>query len=279
MLAPPPSGAPERRPRRRWPVLLGLLLVLLAGATSVVLVVRANQPGWRVTWRDEFNGNTVQRSDWNVRNDDWSLNEQSIDTDRPANVRVADGHLTLTARRERYTVGNTTRQYTSGYLDTIGRHSWKYGRFVMRAKLPVGQGLWPAFWLRTDSGPGEIDIMEAVGGDARRTSQTVHESTDGGQGKVGHEDVLPTGTTAAWHTYALEIEPSKLSWTIDGRTVFEVGADDAPWIRTSFDKPVNIRLNLQVGGTLPAYYGRPVTAATVMPDRFVVDWVRVYQYG
>jgi beta-glucanase (GH16 family) len=279
MLAPPPSGAPERR-RRRWSiVLLGVLLVLIAGATSVVLVVRANQPGWRVTWRDEFNGNTVQRSHWNVRNDDWSLNEQSIHTDRAANVRVADGHLTLTARRERYTVGNTTREYTSGYLDTIGRHSWKYGRFVMRAKLPVGQGLWPAFWLRTDSGPGEIDIMEAVGGDARRTSQTVHESTDGGQGKVGHEDVLPTGTTAAWHTYALEIEPSKLSWTIDDRTVFEVGADDAPWIRTSFDKPVNIRLNLQVGGTLPAYYGRPVTAATVMPDRFVVDWVRVYQYG
>jgi beta-glucanase (GH16 family) len=279
MLAPPPSGAPERRPRRWSIVLLGVLLVLIAAATSVVLVVRADQPGWRVTWHDEFNGNTVQRSHWNVRNDDWAPNEESIDTDRAANVRVADGHLTLTALRERYTVGNTTREYTSGYLDTIGRHSWKYGRFVMRAKLPVGQGLWPAFWLRTDSGPGEIDIMEAVGGDARRTSQTVHESTEGGQRKVGHEDVLPTGTTATWHTYALQIEPSKLSWTIDDRTVLEVSADDAPWIRTSFDKPVNIRLNLQVGGTLPAYYGRPVTAATVMPDRFVVDWVRVYQYG
>lgn len=277
MSDPPLSG--EQRPRWRSPALVGVLLVLLACAGSAAVVVRKNQGAWHLTWHDEFNGSTVQRSDWNVRNDDFAQNEESIDTDRAANVQVRKGHLTITARRERYVVGSTTREYTSGYLDTVGRHSWKYGRFVIRAKLPTGQGLWPAFWLRTDPWPGEIDIMEAVGGDTRRTSQTVHQSTDGGQAKAGHEDLLPGGSTAEWHTYALVIEPSSLRWSIDDRTVFEVSADHAPWIRASFDHPLNIRLNLQVGGTLPAYFRRPVTAATVLPDRFVVDWVRVYQFG
>lgn len=280
VLAYPPAPGPGRRPPRRHRAVLVVLGVLVALAGGVVAVVRyETRPGWHVVWRDEFDGRSVQASHWNVRNDSWAPNEESIDTNRPTNVQVADGALRLIARREQYTAGGTTRQYTSGYLDTIGKRSWKYGRFEMRAKLPPSIGLWPAFWLRTDKGPGEIDVMEAVGGDSRRTVQTVHQSTEGGQGKVGHEDDLPVGSTADWHTYSVELAPAKITWSIDDRVVLTVRAVDAPWIEAAFDQPVNIRLNLQVGGAFPAYYGRPVGPATVFPAQYVIDWIRVYQYG
>ena len=257
-----------------------LAVALVAIGTVVALVIqRETRPSWRLVWHDEFNGSSVQRSHWNVRNDAWAPNEESIDTARPANVQVADGTLRLIARREGYTAAGVTRRYTSGYLDTIGTRSWRYGRFEMRAKLPTSVGLWPAFWLRADKGPGEIDVMEAAGGDSRQTVQTVHQSTEGGRGKVGHEDELPSGTTADWHVYAVDLRPQKITWSIDGRVVLTVLAAQAPWITGAFDEPVNIRLNLQVGGSFPNYYGRPVGPASVFPAQFVIDWVRVYQYG
>ena len=254
------------------------MLLVLAGAV-VIFVRHESRAKWQLVWHDEFSGTAVQASHWKVRNDSWAANEESIDTARPANVQVAGGTLRLIARRETYTAGSTTRQFTSGYLDTVGKHSWRYGRFEIRAKLPQSVGLWPAFWLRTDQGPGEVDVVEAVGGDPRRTVESVHRSTDGGQDKVSHEDVLPSGSTATWHTYAVQLEPAKITWSIDGRVVQTVRAADVPWLADSFDQPVNIRLNLQVGGAFPRYYGRPVGPGTVFPAQFVIDWVRVYQYG
>jgi beta-glucanase (GH16 family) len=271
----PPLAPPRRRRRRRRIVLLGaaLLVALLAVAG---LLRRPGQPEWHLVWHDDFAAPEVSTSNWNIRDDAWARNEESVD--RRANVTVADGALRLTARRQQWPAGGTVRQYTSGYVDTMARHSWKYGRFVMRAKLPTGAGLWPAFWLRSDQGEGEIDVLEAVGGDPARLSYTVHRSTEGGQGKVGREVARPAAEVADWHTYAVQVEPDKITWSVDGKTVFEVGPDRAPWLRSTLDEPMNIRLNLQVGGQLPAYYGRRVTAATVFPARFVIDWVRVYQY-
>ena len=133
--------------------------------------------GYHLVWSDEFNN--LDTAKWNVRNNTWSNNEQSIDTSRPQNVFVSNGALTLRAIQQSYTAYGTTRGYTSGYLDTIGKESWQYGRIEMRAKLPVAQGLWPAFWLRNDVGLGELDIMEAIGGMNRDSVQTVHQSTNG----------------------------------------------------------------------------------------------------
>lgn len=274
-----PSGpAPSAGRRRRLFVILGAVAVLAVGGVTAGLLL-TGQPGWHLTWHDEFDGRQVDRSHWTVRNDAWAPNEESIDTSRPENVSVAEGHLVLTARRETMTVGSTTRQYTSGYVDTIGHRSFKYGRFEMRAKLPASVGLWPAFWLRTDGGLGEVDVLEAVGGMPERTLQTVHQSTNGDQAKVGNVYDLPTGTTSAWHTYSVEVKRDKLTWTIDGRRVFEVTTKQAPWLTKTFDRPMNLRINLQVGGSLPNYYGYKVGPDTEFPSRYEIDWVRVYQYG
>jgi beta-glucanase (GH16 family) len=233
--------------------------------------------GYRLVFNDDFN--TIDRTKWNVRNNSWARNEESIVTSRSANVFVSNGALTLRAINETYTVGSTTRQYTSGYLDTIGRGSWKYGRFEMRAKLPPAQGMWPAFWLRNNTTLGELDIMEAVGGRVNQTVQTIHQSTNGDMAKAGHEDTLPSGTTATWHTYTVDRQPGYVKWYVDGRLVFSKTQTQLTWLDPSFNEPMNIRLNLQVGGSMPNWYGLPVKGAPLGQSDFVIDYIRVYQLG
>ncbi|HST46794.1 MAG TPA: family 16 glycosylhydrolase [Jatrophihabitans sp.] len=233
--------------------------------------------GYKLVFSDEFN--TIDRTKWNVRNNSWANNEESIVTSRPDNVFVSNGALTLRAIKETYTVGSTTRQYTSGYLDTIGRESWQYGRIEMRAKLPAAQGMWPAFWLRDNTNKGELDIMEAVGGLPTKSVQTIHQSTDGGMGKAGHEDILPSGTNTTWHTYAVERQPGIVNWYVDDRLVFSKTQSQLSWLDPTFCEPMNIRLNLQVGGSMPAYYGKPVVGAPLGQSDYVIDYVRVYQKG
>ncbi|HEX8304628.1 MAG TPA: glycoside hydrolase family 16 protein [Jatrophihabitans sp.] len=231
--------------------------------------------GYKLVFNEDFN--SIDRTKWNVRNNSWARNEESIVTSRADNVFVSNGALTLRAIKESYTVGSTTRQYTSGYLDTIGRGSWQYGRFEMRAKLPTAQGMWPAFWLRNNNTLGELDIMEAVGGKVNQTVQTIHQSTNGDMAKAGHEDTLPSGTTATWHTYSVDRQPGSVKWYVDGRLVFSKTQSLLTWLDPAFNEPMNIRLNLQVGGSMPNWYGLPVVGAPLGASDFVIDYVRVYQ--
>jgi len=233
--------------------------------------------GYKLVFSDDFN--TIDRAKWNVRNNSWANNEESIVTSRAANVFTSNGALTLRAIKESYTVGSTTKQYTSGYLDTIGRESWQYGRIEMRAKLPAAQGMWPAFWLRDNTNLGELDIMEAVGGLPTKSVQTIHQSTNGGMGKAGHEDILPSGINTTWHTYAVEREPGSVKWYVDDRLVFSKTESVLSWLDPTFCEPMNIRLNLQVGGSMPAWYGMPVNGAPLGASDYVIDYVRVYQQG
>jgi len=227
--------------------------------------------GWsKVTFFDDF---TAGLGKWNVRNNTWASNELSIDTNRPVNVLTSDGVLVERAQRETYTAYSTTRYYTSAYLDTIGKFSQQYGLWEIRAKLPASKGLWPAFWLRTDTALGELDVMESVGGTGT-TVQTVHQSTNGDGAKLGHEDGTVADLTA-WHVYAVEREPGVVRWYIDDRLVFTVTSTQATWLDSALNAPMNMRLNLQVGGSMPNWYGLPVDASTVFPADFSIDYVRV----
>lgn len=251
--------------------------LLQAQAQIAALSVAEPPPlpaGWTKTaFLDDFTGTRPDSLKWNVRNNDYSANELSALTNRPANVVLDGKTLTLRAQRELYTIGAAARNYTSGYLDTIGRDSWQYGRFEIRAKLPKTKGTWPAFWLRGAKGLGELDILESVGGTGK-TVQTVHQSTNGDQAKKGHEDSSVADLTA-WHVYAAEREAGVIRWFIDDRLVFTVTAAEAPWLDATFNEPMNIRLNLQVGGSMPNWYKQPVDATTTLPADFVVDYVRV----
>ncbi len=235
--------------------------------------------GWKLVFGDEFNGSTIDRTKWNLRNNEGRDIDLGCNTNSSKNQFVSDGNLTIRALRETAKCSSQTRQFTQGYLDTIGKHSWTYGRFEMRAKSPnkpgTSKGLWPAFWLRPeDGGNGEIDVTELPGGDGWYTKSTAAIFYDYSPVKQDTRIALPGGGHPGdgFHTYTTEWDANSLKWYIDGKLVWTRDKTTTSWYDKVFHKPYNIRLNFQVGGWL----GNP-DASTQFPADFVVDYVRVYQ--
>ncbi|GIJ04980.1 hypothetical protein Sya03_43320 [Spirilliplanes yamanashiensis] len=235
-------------------------------------------PGWRLVWADEFDDTVIDRARWNVRDGEGRDVDLGCNVASPRNAFERDGVLVIRALRERVRCGSQTRSYTEAYLDTIGKASFTYGRFEVRAKSPTvpdgSQGLWPAFWLRPDDGgKGEIDVVELPGGAAYHRAATQAIFYDYTPVKQDNRHTLTTGHPAdGFHTYTTEWEPGELRWYIDGVPVYRRDRTTTPWFAEAFSRPFNLRLNVQVGGWL----GDP-DAATRFPADFVVDHVRVWQ--
>jgi beta-glucanase (GH16 family) len=242
-------------------------------------VTVAADDGWRLVWGDEFSGGSLDRSKWSLRDGEGRDIDKGCNVGSSANTFVSGGKLTLRALRTPATCSKQTRQFTQSYLDTIGRHSWTYGRFEMRAESPnkpsSSKGLWPAFWLRPeDGGNGEIDVTELPGGGDWYAKSTAAVFYDYSPVKQDTRIALPGGGYPGdgFHTYATEWTADSMTWFIDGQRVWTRDETTTPFFDKVFHKPYNIRLNFQVGGWL----GDP-DASTAFPADFVVDYVRVYQ--
>jgi beta-glucanase (GH16 family) len=236
--------------------------------------------GWKLVFSDDFNGDKIDDSKWNHRNGEARDIDSGCNTNSNKNAFVGDGNLTLRALKETVKCGSKTRNYTQGYLDTIGKSSYKYGRFEMRAKSPnkpnSSKGLWPAFWLRPDDGGnGEIDVTELPGGSDLHAKSTAAIFYDYSPVKQDTRIALPGGGYPAdgFHTYATEWDSQSLKWYIDDKLVWTRDRNTTSWYDKAFNKPYNIRLNFQVGGWL----GEP-DSSTAFPADFVVDYVKVYQH-
>jgi beta-glucanase (GH16 family) len=240
--------------------------------------------GWQLSFSDEFNGTAVDASKWNVRNNTSLSYEESYLLAR--NVTVDNGVLSVAAKRE--TVG--AKNYTSGYLDSIGKFSQRYGLWKVRAKLntPIGtsQGMWPCpLWLRGDTSPMEIDVVEGWGTGATpingyrpgSASASIHQNTMGGGGKVGGW-LSPAGVdlSADFHVYEVEWAPDFIAVRVDGVEKVRATPANAPWAFSGpdYDGKANMRLNLQVAKD-GSYYGG-VDADTAFPSTLQVDYIRVY---
>ena len=247
--------------------------------------------GWRLVWSDEFDG-ALDPADWAV--DHLSTfgdgnKELACLMNRPANVVTTGGTLSLRARHEttplacgsndsRFPGG---RSYSSALVRT--KQTWTYGRFEIRAKLPVApgtsKGLWPGFWLRPAAGgTGELDILEAIGSTgAGNTSDEIHQTIwydyVGTHPKETYTAVTGFDASAGWHTYAAEWEPGVIRWYVDGKLTFTRSTSTTTWLTSAFSKPFFVRLNLSVGGSWP---GSP-DAATAFPADYSIDYLRVYQ--
>jgi beta-glucanase (GH16 family) len=259
------------------------LALLVASAFPTAAVA---EDDWKLVWSDEFKGNTLDYSKWGIEVNAFGGGnaELQLYTDRKENVRVADGHLVIEARKNQPNIVGTSRQYSSGRLRTKHRGDWKYGRIEIRAKLPQGQGIWPAIWmLPTDekyggwAASGEIDIMELVGHKPNEVLGTLHYGNQWPNNKhTGSSFKLTKGTFAdAFHTFTVEWEAGRISWLIDGKlyqtqTKWSTPNDPFP---APFDQRFHLLLNLSVGGRLP---GNP-NATTKFPQQMLVDYVRVYQ--
>ena len=164
-----------------------LSLLLIVAVCLPACSVRAEK--WQLVWSDEFNYHGLpDPAKWDyeegfVRNGE----SQYYTRARLANARVEDGHLTIECRKETFTPPNHAPvAYTAASLITLHKEAWQSGRIEVRAKLPYGQGVWPAIWtLGTNitqvgwPACGEIDIMEFVGKETNNVHGTVHYAVDG----------------------------------------------------------------------------------------------------
>jgi beta-glucanase (GH16 family) len=262
-----------------------LALALPLAATNLAHAQVAS--GWELVWSDEFEGEELDFSKWAVEENGHGggNNEMQYYLDRPENVRVEKGLLVIEARREAVNVAGVQKEFTSGRIRTKRRDSWQYGRFEVRARLPVGRGIWPAVWLLPDdnrygtwAASGEIDIVELVGHEPDTVHGTLH------YGGLWPENLqsgapfrLPGGRSFAdgFHIFALEWEEGEIRWYVDGelyQTQKEWSSAGGPW-PAPFDQPFHLIVNLAVGGNWPG----PPDDTTAFPQRLEVDYIRVYR--
>ena len=243
---------------------------------------------YSLIWQDEFNGAELNMEDWNYEFHEpgWVNNELQSYSDSPENIFVKDGKLVIKAKK--IEEGEKTF-YTSGRINTKGKHDFKYGLFEARAKVPNGKGFLPAFWMMPADeriyGPwpkcGEIDIMEVVGSQTDKVYGTLHfgEPHKQIQGSyiLGIDDF-----SEEYHLYSCEWEPGKLRFYVDNELYFTANDWDSNKEGHSqmaypapFDQPFYIILNLAVGGDWP---GKPNETTKFEENaELKVDYVRVYQ--
>lgn len=209
----------------------------------------------------------------------WGNNELQFYTNRPENIIVQNGYLIITARKEQFQGSG----YTSARIKTQNLFSQKYGRFEARIKLPLGRGMWPAFWMLGSNFEqvgwpqcGEIDIMEYLGNKPTEVFGTLHGPGFAGAESIGKKYTLPTGRfDTDFHVFGVEWTENHINWYVDNvlysqLTRKDIEDEGGQWV---FDTDFFMLLNLAVGGNLP---GSP-NAETLFPQRMIVDYVRVYQ--
>jgi beta-glucanase (GH16 family) len=260
---------------------LWLLLILLA-ALAACSEDDEGPVEIGLIWSDEFEGPAGELPDATFWTFDlgtgWGNAQLEYTTNRAENASLdGDGNLAITAREESY----LGRDYTSARIKTEGKFDVAYGRIEARIKLPVGQGLWPAFWmLGSDFGQvgwpdcGEIDIMEYRGQNPRELIGTAHGPGYSGGASIGATHTLGQGGFhLSFHTFAIEWSENQIRWIVDGFEYHHITPQDLPpgtqWV---FDHPFFILLNVAVGGR---FVGSP-DETTEFPQTMLVDWVRVY---
>lgn len=244
--------------------------------------------GYNLLWNDEFDGTELDDSIWTreLREPGWTNNELQEYTDSDENIFLRDGKLVLKAVKT--TDENGKDYYTSGKVNSQNKKDFLYGKVVARAKVPAGQGLWPAIWMMPQVEEhygqwpkcGEIDIMEVLGNQTELAYSTIHYGEPHGeqQGTYTLE-----GTTFAddFHDYSVEWEPGEIRFYIDNNLILTAndwytcveGEEFKPY-PAPFDQTFFVQMNLAVGGNWP---GNPDATTDFDKAEFEIDYVRVYQ--
>lgn len=251
----------------------------------LILTPAIAQPQWKLVWSDEFEGPDIDSSKWTHEVNAWGggNNELQYYTDRPENSFIENGMLHIRAIRETFTGPEGTRQYTSARMVTAEKGDWRYGRFEARAKMPLGQGLWPAIWmLPTDweyggwAASGEIDIMEYRGNEPNIIHGTIHYGGPWPANTYTGDLYVGPDFSHDFHVFSLEWEEMEMRWYVDDIHY----ATQTSWFTTEapfpapFDQRFHLILNLAVGGN---FLPNPPPNPDYFPQDLIVDWVRVYQ--
>lgn len=292
----------------------------LASEAASTDQVAPEKDGWVLAWSDEFNGDTINSGNWTHEVNCWGggNEERQCYTDREINSFVEDGKLYINAlldpmtgpalpvhmRTNEEEREATKRQpFTSARLNSKGKADFLYGRMEVRAKIPHGQGMWPAIWMLptedhygTWAASGEIDIAETVnwgakcdkceGGVENRVIGTIHYGGEWPKNRYKGEETEIDGSIDDFHDFAVEWSEGEIKWFINDRHYLtltskdwrarQMFGNDAPK-HAPFDRPFHFVLNIAVGGHLAESKNEKGVDLNGFPKSMIVDYVRVYQ--
>ncbi|MCU1325319.1 MAG: glycoside hydrolase family 16 [Bryobacterales bacterium] len=254
-------------------IVKGLIAALLSSSLlaaqkpAPVSAKAAANDGWKLTFSDEFEGSALEFPKWSPH-DPWGKERNfEVQAYTPESVELRDGMARLVARVAKAEYDGHKRDYTSGMLTTFGSFAQQYGRFEIRCRVPVTQGVQAGLWLLPVPN-GElpaIDIMNFLGRDPGH----VQFGTFWGDTKTvrSYEGGWPVkDLDSAFHTYAVEWDEGKVVWFVDGVERFR----STSGIPT---QPMYLAMSLAVGGEAAKW----PDATTVFPAAFELDYVRIYK--
>jgi beta-glucanase (GH16 family) len=261
------------------------LLVTVSAAAVTAAILNApyavaqvpDLPSWKLHWHDEFDGPQINEQNWQRIDRKNSFNNEK-QYYRPEQATIVDGKLRITATNEPL----DGKPYRSARLESMSQFG--PGRFEARIDLPTTQGMWPAFWLLPNGTQwptgGEIDILENRGRQPFVVSSAYHWQKDPGPCCAQHRFVteeysatandMPVNFHDGFHVYAVEWEAAQLRFYVNGVLHYTVNETAS---RPIFENPMNIILNLAVGGD----FGGDPDGTTVFPQHMQIDYVRVWQ--
>lgn len=180
--------------------------------------------------------------------------------------RIRNGYLDIVAKPTPPALAPLINGYgyTSGIISSQPSFSQLYGYFEIRAQIPGGKGVWPAFWLLPADGtwPPEIDVVESVG-DPTTVYTATHSTAQAPKGGTAH--IAP----GEFHTFAVSWDPSNVIFYVDGQQI------DRQATPSDMHKPMFMLANLAIGGDWP---GNP-DATTRFPVKFRIDYIRAYRFS
>nr|WP_315133222.1 glycoside hydrolase family 16 protein [uncultured Flavobacterium sp.] len=237
----------------------------------------AQQTKRKLVWEENFSEPVLNESVWNFELGDgcpnlcgWGNNERQVYTTK--NHEIKNGNLIIHAKKE----GNS---YTSTKITTKDKKIFQYGRMEARAKLPVGHGIWPAFWMLGQNisqvgwpKSGEIDILEYIGREPHMVFTTLHTQDSHGNTINTKKTSFPN-IEEGFHVFALDWTKDKMDFFVDDILVYTFQPEIKNENTWPFDKPFYFILNVAIGGN----FGGPAVDDKVFPQDFIVDYIRVYQ--
>ena len=245
-----------------------------------------DKEGWALVWNDEFDGPALNLEKWSyeIGGHGWGNNELQYYSDDDSTAFIRDGKLVLRADIVPQGTGSADnlRYFSSARLRTSGKGDWRYGRIEVKAKLALGQGIWPAIWmLPTDwtyggwPESGEIDIMEHVGYDPGRVHGSIHT------GSYNHKINTQRGgsklldkISSKFYVYAIEWYEDRIDFLIDDTKYFSFHNEGKNDFNTwPFNQRFHLLINIAVGCDWP---GSP-DETTQFPTEMEVEYVRVYE--
>lgn len=160
--------------------------------------------------------------------------------------------------------------YTSGCITTELTHRQTFGYFEMRARLPVGRGFWPAFWLlpKREAWPPEIDIVEASGA---RPDSVFHNVIEAGTKRSDSNSGwlrLPPAGADGFRIFGCEWTAARIAFFVDGQQTFE-------YRNHGLNEDMYLLANLALGSHDPSWIPNP-DSSTPFPGEFQIDYIRAY---